>query len=142
MSDDKKTVTGVDEFKKIDDQQRKQALIDLLITFKENAKQVLLLKYRTECLMKEIGYSEKEMKAIIDWINNHPEVALTEADKRETKESQKRKIQHSREKALETMTIKCSGNVGMGTSTPDCAIPFYTNPTSDCEEINTIVKSC
>ena len=78
--------TGLDEIKNIESQTRKVQLIEILQVLKEKARAIKSNKFYTDSILKEMQYSEKDIKAIIDYINSQVSVD-EESEKKSIKET-------------------------------------------------------
>lgn len=90
--------TNLDNLKKMNENIQKKTLSKLLINLKKKAKEIYKLKYFTNSLLNECWISEKESKAIIDWINSLWDIQLNEDDKKEIKEEVKQEIKETKKK--------------------------------------------
>lgn len=115
----------LDQIKEVEKMVKAQALIKVLTSLKEYAREVLVLKEKTTALLAELGISETDSKRVIDFINNSPEVQLTETDKkdiqgkaRETVKDKKKTSQEELEKRL------ASFYAGVGAGNNQVNVPF------------------
>jgi len=90
--------TALDEIKAIEAQTRKLSLIEVLADLKAKAKTIKESKHFTDCILQEMGYSEKEIKSIIDYINS--QVTIDEGD---IKDDAKESLGKKKEKAYTKM---------------------------------------
>lgn len=70
------TKTALDEIKEIEAQTRKVTLIEVISELKDKAREIKRLKFYTETVLREMGYDDKEIKSVIDYLNN--QVSLDE----------------------------------------------------------------
>lgn len=102
--------SALDEIKAIDAQTRKISLIEVISNLKQKAKVIKENKFYTEAILAEMGYSEKDMKAIIDYINSQITI-----DEKYIKDDAKKDISDKKEKAIKK--IKESPFIGNLTQT-------------------------
>lgn len=113
------TKTALDEIKAIEAQARKIALIDVIAELKSKAREVKKLKFQTEVTLKEMGYDEKEVKSIIDYLNNQVDI-----DEEEIVVSIKRDLGNRKDKAMRKMK---EGNTTTFTSSNFTPMNTLTN---------------
>lgn len=83
-------VDVLDQIKEREQAKRKKLLLDKIPELKKMAKQVLILKKRTDLLLTELGLSERDIKRVIDWINAEVDVQPTEDEIKKEKEEVKK----------------------------------------------------
>lgn len=96
----KKEKSVLDQVKKLERFKKAQILAETIEGIKIQAKEVLLIKEETKLLLEEIGISEKDIKAVIDYVNSI--VKLTKADKDELRE----KVRETKKKREEEVAKK------------------------------------
>jgi hypothetical protein len=84
MTDVKKDI--LDDIKKADKFIKAQLLIKKIGELKKLAKDVLLAKEKATIVLEEIGIKEKDIKRIIDFINESDDVKLTKVDREALRE--------------------------------------------------------
>lgn len=84
--------TVLDQVKQIEKRNKARLLIKTLTQLKKFARDIYIMKEKTNLLLDNIGVSEKDSKAIIDFINSLPEVQLSEENKKDLKEDIKEEI--------------------------------------------------
>jgi len=62
--------TALEEIKLIEAQTRKAMLTEIISDLKREAKEIKRIKFYTDTILKEMGYSEKDCKSVIDYITN------------------------------------------------------------------------
>lgn len=128
-------LTALDEIKSIEAQTRKLSLIEVLADLKQKAKVIKENKHFTDCILEEMGYSEKEIKSIIDYINS--QVSIDESD---IKEDAKESLEKKKEKAFTKMKdspnfVYTSANTdGMVTNTT--STPYYGTTLNLCNAVS------
>lgn len=88
----------LDQLKKVQEIENKIIARQVLSKIKNLSREVLEAKYQVECLIELLNVSDKEKKAIIDWINNLSSVQLSEDDKKELKDGIKEEDRKDRTK--------------------------------------------
>lgn len=78
MSD---TKNALDEIKSLEAQTRKYSLIEVIGDLKRKAKEIKKAKYYTENILKKMGYDDKDIKSIIDYINSQSSITEKDIDK-------------------------------------------------------------
>ena len=88
MTDDKKLEKKspdiLDDVKKIEKFKKAQLLAEAIQEIKDYAKNILILKEKTNYLLEEIGISAEDSKKVIDYVNSL--VKLTEKDKKDIRQ--------------------------------------------------------
>ncbi len=70
----------LENLKKIDKAVKAKVLIEEIARIKSQAKQVLEIKSRINARLESLGVAQKDQKRIIDYVNELPEVKLTEGE--------------------------------------------------------------
>lgn len=86
MSKETQEVDVLDQVKKIDKAVRAKLLIEKIALLKKYAREVNELKEKSMIVLEELGLSDKDMKRIIDYVNELPEVKLSERDKKDLRD--------------------------------------------------------
>lgn len=84
--DEKKTTDILDDVKKAEKVVKAQLLVKKIGELKKLAKDVLLAKEKSKIILEEIGIKDKDIKRIIDFVNESEDVKLTKADKENLKD--------------------------------------------------------
>jgi len=87
----------LEDLKKIEESSNKEVLIKTLKELKEKAKEIYILKLETQCWLDLLNLSLEDKKSIIDWINNLPDVKLTEEESLEIKNEIAKKFKRIKE---------------------------------------------
>lgn len=99
MSDTKTKETTpdiLDDVKRVERAVKAKLLMNAISEIKERAREILELKEETTMILEEIGIDEKDIKRIIDFINNS--VSLTQSDKDKIRQSIKNEKEKDSEK--------------------------------------------
>lgn len=119
---DKKSLGEVDDvldqIKEIERAVKAQTLIKILSSLKQYAREILELKEKTTASLEELGISEADIKRVIDFINNSPEVQLTENDKKKLREEVKQSVASKKKNSQEEFEKKLSGVFGTVLANP------------------------
>ena len=101
MTDKNEKLDILEDVKKIERFKKAQVLAEAIGEIKSYAKEVLVLKEKTDLLLEEIGISKEDSKRIIDYVNSLAK--LTEVDKKDIREEVKRVKSKKEEKVEEKM---------------------------------------
>lgn len=93
----------LDEVKTIEKMTKRYLIIKTLGSLKKKARQVLEMKEECTFTLAELGIDEKDVKRIIDFVNNLPEVQMTDEDRKELKERCRRILKDEKEKIEKKM---------------------------------------
>ncbi|MBW2968552.1 hypothetical protein KY314_00330 [Candidatus Woesearchaeota archaeon] len=114
----------LEEIKKLEELKRKAILLQLISNVKKYAKEILVLKKTCEVILTEADIEEKDIKRIIDFLNNLPDVQLSKEDIKEIREKikkdikeKKKKITEKTEKKIEEGVISNNGVTGLTSNT-------------------------
>lgn len=91
----------LEDLKKIEDTSNKELLIKTLKELKAKAKEVYKLKLETQSWLDLFDLTPEDKKSIIDWINNLPDVKLSEEEKNEIKKQIEKKFKIIKEQKEE-----------------------------------------
>ena len=86
-----KSNSFLEELKYIEKDKNREILKKTLQDLKQKAKDIFKLKLETTIWLNQFDLEDCDKKAIIDWINNLPDVKLSEKDKKEIESDIKRK---------------------------------------------------
>ncbi len=87
---EKKENDVLDHIKRAEKVIKTNLLIKQMSELKKLARELLEVKERSVMILEDIGVEEVDIKRVIDFINNSPEVQLTESDKKELREKVRR----------------------------------------------------
>lgn len=110
----------LEDIKKIDKAIKAKVLIEQITNIKKLAKKMNQLRYETTCILNELDVSEKDQKRIIDYVNELPEVKLSEDDEAEIEDKAHRSVKGNKEEVEETVR---------GTQLPQIIERFYHSDT-------------
>lgn len=130
----------LDQVKKIDKAIKAKLLIEKIAQLKEFAREVNVLREQSVATLEELDLSPKDIKRIIDYVNELPEVKLSERDKKEIRDDiheemgeQKTKTEKSfRDVDLEKLLAAAgsSSSLGWMTTTTGTGMPYGAGITS------------
>lgn len=116
-------VDVLEQVKKIDKAVKAKLLIEKISIIKEFAREVNELREKSNAMLEELGLSPKDIKRVIDYVNELPEVKLSERDKIEIRDEMHNNISVEKTKTekslrdvdiekLLTSTITTTGGTG------------------------------
>jgi len=91
----------LEDVKEVDRKIRAKILYKKIGDIKEWAKEIATLKEKTELLLEELGVEKEDIKRLIDYATNSPEAQLTDADKKDLRETVKKEVIKFKDKAKE-----------------------------------------
>lgn len=92
----------LDQVKKIDKAIKAKLLIEKIAQLKEFAREVNVLREQSIATLEELDLSPKDIKRIIDYVNELPEVKLSERDKKEIRDDIHEEIGEQKTKTEKT----------------------------------------
>lgn len=124
----------LDQVKKVEKAIKAKVLIKKIGELKKIAKEVNELKEEMVATLEELGLSDKDIKRVIDFINELPDVKLTDREKKEIRETAQADVEETKakeESEVEKMDItKLIGLSNMPTGNFVNAIGQY-HPNND-----------
>lgn len=87
----------LDQIKAQEKRIKARLLLKQIIVLKKLARDILEAKERTNLILEDVGVKEEDAKRIIDFINSHDDVQLSDQDKIELKDEIKSKGKEKRQ---------------------------------------------
>lgn len=103
MADEIKELDVLEQVKRIDKAVKAKMLIEKIALLKEFAREINELREKSVAILEELGLSDKDMKRIIDYINELPEVKLSERDKKQIREEVSDDVDEEKESIEKTL---------------------------------------
>ena len=97
MANKEKSIDVLDQIKNIEKTVKAKMLIQSISELKKMCKEVSTLKEKCVITLEEIGIDEVDIKRIIDFVNELPEVKLTSDDKKSIRDTIKNSTKNQRE---------------------------------------------
>jgi uncharacterized protein YjiS (DUF1127 family) len=116
MSEETKEVDVLDQVKKIDKAVKAKLLIEKIAILKQYAREVNELREKSVANLEELGLSKKDIKRIIDYINELPEVKLSEKDKEAIRDEVNEELTEEKQTAEKSLReVDIEKLIGSGT---------------------------
>jgi hypothetical protein len=97
INEERKETDILDHFKSVERMIRTRLLVKAINQLKEKAREIIELKAECTMVLEESGVKEKDIKRILDFINDTPEVQLSDEDKKELRQSVRNRIKREKE---------------------------------------------
>ncbi len=111
----------LEQVKKVEKAVKAKLLIEKIAILKQHAREVNVLKEQSVATLEELNLSDKDIKRLIDYINELPEVKLTDKDKLAIREEAKEEVDEERSAIEEKLKdidfdklMISSGSLGTG----------------------------
>jgi len=104
QKDTKEEVDILDQVRIMEKNVKARMLMKKIVELKELCKDIKEDKEECVIILQEIGIDEKDIKRIIDFINNSADVDLTEEDKKQIRERVKKNVKNERERLNEKVS--------------------------------------
>jgi len=132
MSKEKEKIPSIlDEIKKVEKITKRNLLLKQLVKIKKLSKEILEDKKKCELLLQEIGIKSDDIKKVIDFVNNLPEVQLSEEDIRELKREIKGKVVEEKKDVEEKIIREMERDPALILNTPSSYISTTTASSVD-----------
>ena len=100
---EKKSHDILDDIKRVEKILTQQLLVRVISQLKQEAKETLKRKIRVKLMLKEVGISDDDAKRVIDFVNELPEVKLTEEEVKEIRDSVRESVRRDKSKVQKKM---------------------------------------
>ena len=97
MSKEDNNTDILDDIRKVDKKIRVKLLVEKIKQLKEFAREINELKERMKITLEEMDVEEEDIKRIIDYINETPEVKLNEVDKQQIRKDVQEEVKEEKE---------------------------------------------
>jgi len=139
---EKKTPDILDQVKGIEKMIKVNLLMKSISRLKKMAREINEIKAEGTMMLEEIGISKEDIKRIIDFVGDTPEVQLSDEDKKDLRGKVRRSLKEKREKVKEKIeNTPIGGGANMGalgsfnmldnTSTSPSCSPGYSVTTNN-----------